>query len=112
MASIFFDGKSRIPRRRDVGLNFVQLFDQRMTRTTLQIRAQRLQLLGGSRGVDLHAAVYQILHVSGEPQLLGNPLGKETIPYALHSSGNVKSLGFRLFHHSTPPPRVGRNLQF
>jgi hypothetical protein len=59
----------------------------------LQFATERAKLLFGTDGVNLDAAIAQVLCISGDSQASGNALRKEAESHSLHDSGYEKAPG-------------------
>src|SRR6266852_5329335 len=79
---------------------FGDVGDARATRAARELLAQCAKLLGGADGVNLDAAVTQVLHVPRDAKSLGDALGEKTIAYALHHPGGNEPPGLKYLGHS------------
>ena len=68
-------------------------------RPALEILPQLRQLLAGSAGENLHAAVVKITHVTAQMQFFRGMLREIAKPYTLDSSGNEVPLGLLCLAH-------------
>lgn len=94
------NGKLAGVTRQHIRVLFGHSGNARRARAALELRAQRAELFALADGIDLHAAVGQVLHVPGHAQKIRDALGEKAKSNTLHHSGDVKSLGLKRLGHS------------
>jgi hypothetical protein len=85
---------------KDIPVEFFHPIHASHARAAPQSSSHGLHLLRAANGVNFHAPVEKISHVSADTRAGCCSLGEKAKPHALHSAGYKKSLGVR-FHGNT-----------